>query len=42
MKRLKGETENNKDKLSNHLLEGETKIFKLLTDLESEKKWCIA
>ena len=37
VKRLKGETGNNKDKLLNHLLEGETKIFKLLTDLEYEK-----
>ena len=37
VKRLKGETENNKDKLLNHLLESETKIFKLLTDKKKKK-----
>ena len=35
--RLKKEAENNKDKLLGHLLDGENKIFKLLTDLEYEK-----
>ena len=37
-KRRKEKTENNKDKLLNHLLDGETKIFELLTDLEYEKR----
>ena len=35
--RLKKEAGNNKDKLLGHLLDGENKIFKLLTDLECEK-----
>ena len=34
IKRLKEEDQNNKNKLLNHLLDSETKIFKLLTDLE--------
>ena len=38
IKRLKEEAKNNKDEL----LDGKTKIFKLLTDLEYEKKRCIA
>ena len=38
IKRRKGKTENNKDKLLNHLLDGETKIFELLTDLEYERQ----
>ena len=37
MKRLKEEAKNNKDKLLNHLLNGETKNVKLLTNLEYEK-----
>ena len=37
-KRRKEKTENNKDKLLNHLLDGETKIFELLTDLEYERQ----
>ena len=36
--RRKEKTENNKDKLLNHLLDGETKIFELLTDLEYERQ----
>ena len=35
--RLKEEAENNRDELLNDLLDGENKIFKLLTDLEYEK-----
>ena len=38
IKRRKEKTENNKDKLLNHLLDGETKIFELLTDLEYERQ----
>ena len=34
---LKEEVENKEDELLNHLLEGETKVSKLLTDLEYEK-----
>ena len=34
IKRLKEEDQNNKNKLLNHLLDSQTKIFKLLTDLE--------
>ena len=37
MKRLKKEVKNNKEELSDHLLDGETKISKLLTGLEYEK-----
>ena len=37
IKTLKEEVENNKDKLSNHLLDSENKFFNLLTDLEYEK-----
>ena len=37
IKRLKEEAKNNKDKLLNHLLDGETKNVKLLTNLEYEK-----
>ena len=33
----KKQTENNKDKLLDYLLEGENKFFKLLNDLEYEK-----
>ena len=36
-KRLKEEVKNNKDNLLNHLLDGETKTFKLLTDSEYKK-----
>ena len=36
MKRLKEEAENDKEKLLNHLLEGEYKFYQLLTDLEYE------
>ena len=35
--RLKEEAENNRDELSNDLLDSENKIFKLLTNLEYEK-----
>ena len=35
--RLKEEAENNRDELSNDLLDRENKIFKLLTNLEYEK-----
>ena len=38
IKRRKEKTENNKDKLLNHLLDSETKIFELLTDLEYERQ----
>ena len=38
IKRRKEKTENNKDKLLNHLLDGQTKIFELLTDLEYERQ----
>ena len=34
IKRPKEEDQNNKNKLLNHLLDSQTKIFKLLTDLE--------
>ena len=34
IKKMKEESKNNKDKLLNHLLDGEIKILKLLTDLE--------
>ena len=34
---LKEEAENNKDKLLNHLLDGENKFSKLLNDLEYQK-----
>ena len=34
---LKEEVENKEDELLNHLLDGETKVSKLLTDLEYEK-----
>ena len=34
---MREEAENNKNKLLNHLLNGENKISKLLTDLEYEK-----
>ena len=37
IERLKEEVENNKDKLMDHLLDGEEKISKLLTDLKYEK-----
>ena len=37
-KRREEKTENSKDKLLNHLLDGETKIFELLTDLEYERQ----
>ena len=37
IERLKEEVENNKDKLLDHLLAGEDKISKLLTDLKFEK-----
>ena len=37
IKRLKEEAKNNKDRFLNHLLASETKIFKLLTDLQYEK-----
>ena len=36
-KRLNEKVENNKNKLLNQLLDGETKVSKLLTDLEYEK-----
>ena len=36
IKRLKEEAKNSKDKLLNHLLDGETKNVKLLTNLEYE------
>ena len=38
IKKLKEEVENNKDELLDRLLDGETKISKLLTDLEYEKE----
>ena len=34
---LKGEVENKEDKLLDYLLDSETKVSKLLTDLEYEK-----
>ena len=37
IKRLKEEVENNEDELLDYLLDGETKVSKLLTDLEYEK-----
>ena len=37
IERLKEEVENNKDELLHHLLDGETKILKLLADLEYER-----
>ena len=37
MKRLKEEVENNEDELLDQSLDGETKVSKLLTDLEYEK-----
>ena len=37
MKRLKEEVENNEDELLDHSLDGETKVSKLLTDLEYKK-----
>ena len=37
IKRLKEEVENNEDELLDYLLDGETKVSKLLNDLEYEK-----
>ena len=37
IKRLKEEVKNKADELLDHLLDGETKVSKLLTDLEYEK-----
>ena len=37
IERLKGEVENNEDELLDYLLDGETKVSKLLTDLKYEK-----
>ena len=37
IERLKAEVENNKDELLHHLLDGETKILKLLANLEYER-----
>ena len=37
IKRLKEEVENNKDEFLDHLTDSETKVSKLITDLEYEK-----